>query len=721
MLTLHDLVAVPDLALTLVSGDGGAEVVHALVPADPDAEWGGAPLARALVVADPGRIGRPQRLARMLAEGGAAGLVLAGTAPAAPGAAPAEGAGLPAGSGGELPVDRLPADPGAGLPAVSGAEVRAGHAAHPPAAAGAGLPAAPGAGRPNSGTGTGRLSAGLGAEAGTGLPAGPRWDPGADPRARQLAAAAAAAGVPLLVGAHPVAAWRELAPRVSVLSAEEARRAHARLAGLLDRLPVPGADERGTVRRLAGHLAEALDARVLVRADAEVLAAVPEGAAGGLAPLLDTPPGTHRPLAGGGFAQTVMLSPAGDATLLLVTAAPAPDPVLVGYTAKALRLAVAGLRERRAGGAVGDALRGVRLSAFQLFMTGNSVAAQRVVAGIDGPLMDSDTARVFILDCGRAARDTVLAEAERALAAQALAIRCPAYRRHLIFLAPHRTGARAEEGLHRLMNTFADARVLLGGSLSHPLDAVPDAYGEALDCLTRAGRAPGRIAMATRSTGVIDVLDPPAALAWATRLLRPVLAMPRGGRQILETTAMAVEFEMSATARVMGVHRNTVTRRVRQVFDAVGLDQDAILDRVVFSLAAQVVARHGTGDPIGRDPGAVPDLHALLGEPPLRAWAEKALRPLAADRRDLLRTVREWVRHGCRYEPAAASLGVAAKTVRSRIRAAEPLLEQDLIDELPRMPGESEHRLASIRPLAVALYATTGPGAPRPPLPGGRA
>jgi hypothetical protein len=660
VLTLHDLVALPDFALTLVSGAGHAEVAQVLVPVDPDAEWSGVVAARALVVAEPGRIGRPERLVRALAAGGAAGLVLAGT-----GAGVGAGAGAGAGVGAEV-----------GTGAVAGAGV--GVAAEPVSAA-------------------------------------------ADPAVRQLAAAAAAAGVPLLTGAHPLSAWRELAPRVSALTADAARRGQARLAGLLDRLPVPGADERATVRGLAGYLSDALDAQVLVHADGEVLAAAPPAAEAALTPLLGTPPGPRQPLAGGGFAQSVLLAPDGDAALVVGTAVPEPDPVLVGYTAKALRLMVAGLRERRTSGAVDDALRGVRLSAFQLFMTGHAVAAQRVVAGIDGALMDSDTAQVFILDCGRAARDTVLAEAERVLAAQVLAVRCPAYRRHLIFLAPDRTGTRAEEGLHRLVDTFADARALLGGSLAHPLDAVPDAYGEALDCLTRAGRSPDRVAMATRSTGVVDVLDPAAALAWATHLLRPVLTMPRGGAQILETTAMAVEFEMSATARVMGVHRNTVTRRVRQVFDAVGLDQDAILDRVVLSLAAQIVARHGTGAMAGRDPADVPDLHTLLGEPPLRAWAEKVLRPLADDRRDLLRTVREWVRHGCRYEPAAASLGVAAKTVRSRIRAAEPLLEQDLIDELPRVPGESEHRLASVRPLAVALYATTEPGAPRPPLPGGRA
>jgi hypothetical protein len=695
VLTLHDLVAAPDFDLTLVTGDGGAEVEQAVVAAEPDTEWTGVTgvvPARALVVADPGRITRPDRLATALAAAGAAGLVLAGV--------------------------------GAG-----------------------------------------------------------------DPKAAEPAAAAAAARVPLLVCPHPIAAWRELAPRVAALGAGAVRQRHARLAGLLDRLPVPGADEHVTVRKLAAYLAEALDAEVLVRADGEVLAAAPASAPGpggvaapasvagpagvasaavpasvaglagpaapvgtaagpvgtaagpaavaapagpvataaGPAPLasrLDQPSGEGIRTASGRFVRTVMLAAAGDAALVVVTKEPAPDPVLIAYTANALRLAVAGLRERRTAWAVGDALRGVRLSAFQLLMTGHTVAAQRVAAGIEGSLLDSDAVRVFILDCARAARDTVLAEAELSLAEKALTVRCPAYQRHLIFLAPQQAADRAEEGLHLLMRTFAEHRVLLGGSLVHPLEAVPDAYGEALDSLTRAGRNPDRVAMATRTTGIVDVLAPDAARAWATDLLRPVLAMPRGGREMLETTAMAVEFEMSATARVIGVHRNTVTRRVRQVFDAVGLDQDGVLDRVVLSLAARVLARYGEDDRFGRGAGpgavAVPDLHTLLSEPALRTWADKALRPLADDRRDLLRTVREWVRHGCRFEPAAEALGVAAKTVRSRIRASELLLERDLFGELPvGAPDESEHRLASVRPLAVALYATAADGA-RPPLPGGR-
>jgi hypothetical protein len=531
-------------------------------------------------------------------------------------------------------------------------------------------------------------------------------------------------GLPLLISSRPTADWTDdLASHVTDLGTELVRREHARLTRLLDQLPAPDTDERDTVRRLTAFLADELDAEVVVSTDGGVIAAAPAGAPDTLAPVLVHPGRSHQLTSRGHYAQTIPLTGNGDATLVVATKNPTgtPEQGLAAYTAKALTLTLAGFRERHSEAAVGDAIREVRLSAFQLLMTGNTVPAQRVMEGVSPGLLDSDTARVFIVDCAGAARDAVMAEAERTLDDEVLMVRCPAFHGHIIVVAPQSADKDPTTDLHRLLDTFAEGRVLLGGSLVHPLDGVADAYGEALDSLPRAGHSPDRVAMASRTTGVIDVLDPGAARAWASELLRPVLLMPRGGRQHLETTAMAVEFEISAAARIIGVHRNTVARRVRQTFEAVGLNQDLVLDRVVLSVAAQAVGRHGADlGGAGRDADAapVPDLHALLCVPPVQAWAVKALRPLAADRRDLLRTLRSWTYRGCRVEDAAADLGIAPKTVRAHIRASEQLLERDLITGVAEQdaPDESEHRLASIRPLAFALYATTPAGTPRPPL-----
>ncbi|WP_037911610.1 helix-turn-helix domain-containing protein [Actinacidiphila yeochonensis] len=523
-----------------------------------------------------------------------------------------------------------------------------------------------------------------------------------------------------------------------------------RLAGLLERLPAPGGDLRTAVGRLTAFLADQLDAEVAVGTGEGVLAAAPATARAALAPFLARPSRTSAaseaaptsppspapwpapegaagpggPVRGpdqrrtqeGRFARTIPLTGDGDAVLVVATQAPAPPPDrgFADYTARALTLTLSGLREQRARRVMDETLREVRLSAFQLLMTGNTVSAQRVMAGLAHRLLDCERARVFILDCARAGRDAVLAEAELVLGDRAMAVRCPAFQRHVIVVAPCHHGTDPEARLRGLLDTFAGQRVLLGGSLDHALEAVADAYGEALDALTRSPHSPDRAVMAARATGVLDVLPPGPARSWAATLLRPVLLLPRGGGPALETAAAALEFEAAAAAKVTGVHRNTVTRRTRQVFDAVGLDQEEVLDRVVLSLAAQLLARHGTAPAEDGDPG----LHALLTGSAVRSWGERTLRPLAADRRDLLRTVRAWVGCGCRVGPAAEELGLAAKTVRAHIRAAERLLDRDLLPGLPEDPvSGTGYRLASIRPLAVALYAAAGPDGRRPPLP----
>lgn len=562
------------------------------------------------------------------------------------------------------------------------------------------------------------------------------------PAPRRVVEAARAYGLPLLTSARSAREWAEPAPGGNTAAPADRESPGAGkgvLAELLEQLPSPGHDVRPAVPRLTAFLAERLGVQVAVGTQDGVLAAAPATARAALAPLLPrrgTRPRHGRGEAGqrvpdqrrtveGRSSRTIPL--AGDAVLVVgprASAAPSePVPApgvepgpddLADYTARALSLALSGLREQRARQGVDEALREVRLSAFQLLMTGNTVPAQRVMAGVAHRMLDSDRARVFILDCARAARETVLAEAELAVGDRALVVRCPAFDRHVIVLAPVREGADPEGGLRGLLDTFAPQRVLLGGSLDHPLEAVADAYGEALDALTRSPHSPDRAVVAVRGTGVLDVLPPEPARAWASALLRPVLLLPRGGGPALETAAAALEFEAAAAAEVTGVHRNTVTRRTRQVFDAVGLDQERMLDRVVLSLAVQVLARHGAAPAAGGDPG----LHALLTGPEVRSWGERTLRPLAEDRRDLLRTVRAWVGCGCRVGPAAEATGLAAKTVRAHIRAAELLLDRDLLPGLPAGPQPTTgYRLASIRPLAVALYATAPDGTPRPPLP----
>jgi predicted DNA-binding protein (UPF0251 family) len=529
----------------------------------------------------------------------------------------------------------------------------------------------------------------------------------------ELRAAADRHHFPLLTSTRPLSAWKSgLAQSVLELSVARARRHAARLGGLLDQLKA----SPDTVTNISGLLARELDAEVVVRGADGILAATPPAAPLSLASVIQRPDRPYQTTPTGMFASTVPLS--SDEVLIVATKDPQAraDKEVITHAATALAFALAP-RSRDTDAPLAAAVRGIRLSAFQLLMTGNATHAQRVMAGVAPGLLDSESARVFIIDCARADRDTVMAEVERNLEGQALAVRCPAYHEHIIIVVPQQPGHDAEHEILRLREAFRTADVAVGGSVPHPLEGVGNAYGEAADALARAAHHPERtVITAPRAPGLVDILPAGPAYAWASGFLQPILGMPKSGAQILEATAMALEFRTSAAARIIGVHRNTVARRVSQVCAGVGLNPERTLDRIALSLAIQIVNVHPRDDSGHRHDAS---LHNLLTHSHVRAWADKALRPLADDRRDLLRTLRAWVLAEFNADAAAARLGIATKTVRSHIRAAEPLLEKDLITGLPQdmEEEEGEQRLSGIRPLTVALYATTPPGGARPALP----
>lgn len=523
--------------------------------------------------------------------------------------------------------------------------------------------------------------------------------------------AAARYRFPVLTSTRPLSAWKSgLAQSVMDLSVARTRRHAARLGRLLEQLKTPS----DTVGKISGLLAHELDAEVVVRGDNGIMAASPPAAPLTLASVIQRPDRPHQTTPTGLFARTVPLSQ--HEVLIVATKEPQAraDAEVVDHAAAALSYALAP-HSRDAGEHIAAAVRGIRLSAFQMLMTGHAVHARRVMAGLAPGLLDSESARVFIVDCARADRDTVMAEVERNLEDRALAVRCPAYHEHIIVVAPEHDGHDAERELRRLRETFSIANVAVGGSLTHPIEGVGNAYGEAADALARASHHPERtVITSSRTPSLVDVLPTGPSYAWASRFLHPILSLPREGTQILEATAMALEFRTSAAARIIGVHRNTIARRVAQVCGAVGLNPERTLDRITLSLAIQIV----TARPSGAADVPEASLHEILTHPRVRTWADKAIRPLADDRRDLVRTLRAWVLAEFNAGAAAADLGVATKTVRSHIRAAEAFLERDLITGMPQDVAEDadEQRLSGLRPLTVALYATTPPGARRPML-----
>lgn len=488
--------------------------------------------------------------------------------------------------------------------------------------------------------------------------------------------------VPLLTTTKTLQEWSDLAPRL-----REYRRRHAewqaeQLAALLNRLPDRLADADVTVmQRVADWLAAALEAEVLVSDPQRgVLAASPETAPGTFAPLLVgrsvEPSGALSP-----NTRFVPLAGGGSGTVLAVAASRPFDDAgtdLTRHAAKVLGLIdQAGRRHHQ----VGYAERELRLSAFQLLMIGEEAAAQRVMAPLAPGLLDMESIRVYVIDCAEEDREITARLGERAVADHALLVRCPAFN-HLIVVDPARDGdpgksyepgnpydpSDTAEALRRIVASLPSHR--MGGSRTHELGEVADAYEEARTALAVAGQLPDRVALAEERMHLVDVLPPKTARRWAGTLLHPLLTLPMSRRdQLLRTLDLGLELRHKAAGRLLGIHRNTVTHRINTCFDLLGLDRDRVLNQVVVSAALKIVIAHGHDD-LSTDPAA--DFVAMVSVSEVRAWAESFLRPLTDDPRDLPRTLRAWLENDTHVESTATALDMSPVTVRAHLRTAAP-------------------------------------------------
>ncbi|MGW1500330.1 helix-turn-helix domain-containing protein [Streptomyces mirabilis] len=520
-------------------------------------------------------------------------------------------------------------------------------------------------------------------------------------------------GVPLLTTTKELHDWHELIPRLREYRYRQAEWHADQLTALLNRLPDRLADahtaadaDTDAMQRIAEWLAAAVDAEVVVSDPLlGVLASAPDV-------LTRQPPRTDFPRT---RTESLPLSAAGFGAVLSVTPRRPLDDVrteLLGHAAKALGL----IDRTRLPDQLAETRREVQLSVLQLLMVGEEVAAQRVLAGLAPGLLATESVRVHVIDCAREDREVALRRAEDALAGRALLARCPVFN-HLIVVDPLQPDEDAPGGVWHMLEAVVAALPghCMGGSRVYALSSVADAYTQAAGTLVTARRTAGRVALAEQRADLMDVLPPATARRWAGTLLRPVLTLPTGPReQLVRTLELGLEFPHTAVARLLGIHRNTVTHRISKGFALLGLDRGQVLNRVVVSTALQVVVKYGH-DAHSADPAA--DFTAMVSAPEVRAWADSFLEPLRADRRDLLRTLRVWLENDTHTGRTAAALDLAPVTVRSHLRAAAPLIQRDLPvgpDETKALDGnEHEQALSGVRPLAFALHADTG----RPSLP----
>ncbi|MEU6540885.1 helix-turn-helix domain-containing protein [Streptomyces sp. NPDC047000] len=375
------------------------------------------------------------------------------------------------------------------------------------------------------------------------------------------------------------------------------------------------------------------------------------------------------------------LTPAPTTVAVLAVARPVPfdrhSAEIVTHTAGVLELL---LREREltvAAARLKRAAADLRLAILQLLMVEDTVSARRVAAGLWPGLLDTDAACVYVVESRADLRDHLAEQAAAATEGQALVVRCPAVDGHVIVVAP---GTAAADGLRAVVARHPG--VFLGGSTRQSLARTAAAYGQAISALAVARVRPDKAAVYAERTHPERLMDPAALAAWAACLLRPLDVLPHHTRaELLATTRLGLEFTAVSAAKVLGVSRNTVRARMDRVETMLRTDFSDLRVRAAVHLALNTEAAAACAGPDRAaygTPGAV-RLGDLLDGAAVRFWAHGLLESLAADGRNLRRTLRAWIAADGNAERAAQDLGVHPQTVREHVRGAEPVLERQLL------------------------------------------
>ncbi|MFE5806701.1 helix-turn-helix domain-containing protein [Streptomyces sp. NPDC056491] len=324
-----------------------------------------------------------------------------------------------------------------------------------------------------------------------------------------------------------------------------------------------------------------------------------------------------------------------------------------------------------------------REAVLRLLMNGGLPAAHQIAEALRPPL--PDPIRLYVAECRIGRRAEVARLCQELTGGRAWVVPCPVYVRHLIILVPADADAVSadHDPLAGALTAIApDCAVGVSGELA--LSQAPTAYTQAFHALAVArGRGerharfgPGpELALAAHEAGA----------DWAWALLAPLHSYePRRPQdpdgQELRTTAHAwLNFGSHAT-RLLRVHRNTLSARIRLVETLLGLDLARLGHQAALSLALRLTPGAGRGNGAAV-PAAAPGLDGVLRDPRLTAWARSHLSRLTGPDAPAgaRTTVRTWLDHDARLVPAAAALGVSVPGARKRLARIEALLERSLL------------------------------------------
>ncbi|MER7762762.1 helix-turn-helix domain-containing protein [Streptomyces sp. NPDC097619] len=377
--------------------------------------------------------------------------------------------------------------------------------------------------------------------------------------------------------------------------------------------------------------------------------------------------------------------------LAAVLPGPCPPPLraLLADSAVPLALALraedAGRRSERAALAESRS----REAVLHLLMNGRVSTAHQVAEALTPGL--PDPFRMYVVEVRPGRRAEVTRLCEELTGGRAWIVRCPVYVGHLIAMVPEdpvggpagRPGP-ARDPLAEALSA-ADADSAVGVSERVPLREAPAAYTQAFHALAVARGRPERHAR-FGSGPELALAAHRAGADWARRRLAPLHGhRPRrpqdpGAQELRATLHAWLNFSSHAT-RLLKVHRNTLSGRLRQIEEVLGADLGGLADQAALSLALRLTPA-GPAEPSADGGGPGPAaLDEVLRHPDLVAWSRGLLAPLTGDEAPpgARETLRVWLAHEARLTAAAAALGLSVPGARKRLTRLEAVLGRSLL------------------------------------------
>lgn len=345
-----------------------------------------------------------------------------------------------------------------------------------------------------------------------------------------------------------------------------------------------------------------------------------------------------------------------------------------------------------------EASRNLRISIFQDLLKGNWEGAARVAEPVArGVFGTAEEVSVAVIKSAPEEDRRTLGAALTKVLPPCLTVLCPGETRQVITVVPHSGTTPDLEPVFREVVEKRPGRI--GGlSRPHPITRTDEAYTVAKAMLAANRADTGSL---TVDPGVNPLLKsligsmPPSAARWGSHARRGLQRLTEVQRAQAVPTALAALVEGTMPARVLyGVDPTTVSKRVRLVMDAMGLDNRTFSHRAVAGLALAMPEPEDDVNDIEPGPERIAqivahdsvvawgdDFLSVFDEArnqPSKGWLKQRRSDCAEAGEDARTLLRVWLEEGCRNYAAADRLGMSRNSLPQRLDAASALVRWTL-------------------------------------------